>query len=87
MSQDTGADITLTSAWVDLTVAYPALANAQIWVQCRAVNPAAIAFTSDSAAPTGGGFLINRGESFGGKAAHVWARATGGGTTITAGVI
>lgn len=71
------ADQVLTGAWVDLTVALPALSAANATIQNVGSTPVAISWGAD---PSGGGIsglVLGPRESCSGTAANVYAKAIG----------
>ena len=73
MSDSLISDITITTDWVDITATiYPAAANQQSWIQNKGPGQILVAYSSSPTAPTGGGYLMNKGDTFGGNAAHIW---------------
>lgn len=87
MSQAIDAAIPVTTAWLDLTVAYPSLASADTWMQNNGLSPLRVAYSSlDTAPTTSGGVIINQGGIWGGNAAHIWVQALNGTTAISVGL-
>lgn len=85
MSQDSGLDFAITSAWKDLTAQDAGLVNALAWVSNRGWAPVLVVFTSSTTAPTGGGYYLKPGDHITGNAAHIWVSAVGGQAIISAG--
>ena len=87
MSDIYTADILLTTTYTDVTVAYPAMANVQSWVQNRGPQEIVVAYTASSTAPAGGGAYVPMNESWGGSAAHIWVKTLNGTSTCSVGVL
>lgn len=85
MSQDSGLDFAITSAWKDLTAQDAGLVNALAWVSNRGWAPVLVVFTSSGTAPIGGGYYLKPGDHITGNAAHIWVSAVGGQAIISAG--
>jgi len=69
-------NVSLTSTWVDLTVANSALASVPILVQNRSSSNEVFVFFGGASAPAANdGVRLGFGESVDGTAANVWAKA------------
>ena len=87
MSDSYSSNIPVDTNGLDLVTQYSAAANAQAWVQNRGPDAVLIWFTSSTTLPTGGGYLLMPGETFGGTAAHIWAQALKGKASIAIGLV
>jgi len=90
MTVTSGNDVAITTSWVDITVARPELANADIFLENK-VSGAAVYLVWGGAAPVAGsvkGQQLGYLQTVKGKAAAVWLRteASAGGL-VAAGVI
>jgi len=87
-AQDVGADIPITSAWTDITVLYPSLANTPVYVQDKSSATAFVAFSASATPPGGGGVvLLPSNQPFTGQGAHIWVRSAYGTTgAVSAGI-
>ena len=78
-------NVTLTTEWVDLTVANAALANVPVVVQNRSIAQAVFIFFGGASAPaTNDGALLDHGDSVDGTSDHIWARSQGTAQLYTA---
>lgn len=71
---ETLADVAITNAWVDLTVADGALSGATAAIQNKGPGVAFVNFTAEDAEPAhvGNGYALNAGDGIRGTAAHIW---------------
>lgn len=75
MPSSTLNDATVTEAWVDLTVAQAGLTGVACLLQNQGPEDIAIVFGGANPGGTKTGFRLAPGDSVGGTAANVWARA------------
>ena len=78
------ANVNITDAWVDITVANTALINVPVVVQNKSPTNSVYVFFGGASAPTSliNGALLQYSESVDGTSANIWVRADPKGALI-----
>ncbi len=80
-------DVTIGTAWQDLTVTFPELAGVPMRMQNKSMDFVEVNFSS-SASPPGdnSGYRLLAGGEKTGTAAHIWVRSESGSAVVACGV-